>query len=41
VGWVTLPESVPAFRTYNDTEKLWPARSLDGLAALRAATRRR
>ena len=33
--WVTLPESVPAFRTYYDTEKLWPASSLERLAALR------
>ena len=32
--WVTLPESVPAFRTYYDTEKLWPASSLERLAAL-------
>ena len=33
--WVTLRESVPAFRTYYDTEKLWPASSLERLAALR------
>ena len=33
--WVALPESVPAFRTYYDTEKLWPASSLERLAALR------
>jgi hypothetical protein len=36
--WVTLPEGVPAFSTYYDTEKLWPAASLERLAAL---TRRR
>ena len=30
--WVTLPESTPAFRTYYDTEKLWPAASLERLA---------
>ena len=36
--WVTLPDSVPAFRTYYDTEKLWPAASLERLGAL--ATRR-
>ena len=33
--WVELPESVPAFRAYYDTEKLWPAASLQRLAALR------
>ena len=33
--WVELPESTPAFRTYYDTEKLWPAASLERLAALR------
>jgi hypothetical protein len=32
--WVALPESVPTFRTYYDTEKLWPAASLERLAAL-------
>jgi hypothetical protein len=41
VGWVTLPEDVPAFPTYYDTEKLWPRESLARLAALRSATRRR
>ena len=35
VPWVELPESTPAFRTYYDTEKLWPAASLKRLAALR------
>ena len=33
--WVELPESVPAFKTYYDAEKLWPAASLERLAALR------
>ena len=33
--WVTLPESTPAFRTYYDTQKLWPATSLARLDALR------
>jgi hypothetical protein len=33
--WVTIPESAPAFRTYYDPEKLWPAASLERLAALR------
>ena len=31
--WVTLPDSVPAFRVYYDTEKLWPAKSLERLRA--------
>ena len=39
--WVELPESVPAFRTYYDTEKLWPAASLERRAAAMAAGRRR
>lgn len=38
VPWVELPESAPAFRTYYDTRKLWPAASLERLAAL--STRR-
>lgn len=33
--WVALPESTPAFRTYYDTEKLWPSASLERLAAAR------
>jgi hypothetical protein len=33
--WVTLPESVPAFPAYYDTEQLWPAASLERLEALR------
>ena len=32
--WVALPESVPAFDVYYDTEKLWPAASLERLQAL-------
>lgn len=39
--WVVLPDGVPAFRTYYDTEKLWPAASLQRLAALRASRPRR
>ena len=35
LSWVTLPDSVPAFTTYYDTEKLWPAESLERLADLR------
>jgi hypothetical protein len=27
--WVVLPDSVPAFATYYDVKKLWPADSLD------------
>jgi hypothetical protein len=34
--WVTLPDGVPAFSTYYDTRKLWPAESLERLDALRA-----
>jgi hypothetical protein len=33
--WVALPEGVPAFSTYYDTNKLWPRESLDRLEALR------
>jgi hypothetical protein len=36
VPWVMLPESVPAFAVYYDTQKLWPAASLERLEALRA-----
>ena len=35
VPWVALPDSTPAFRTYYDPEKLWPAASLERLAAMR------
>ena len=34
VPWLTLPESTPAFTTYYDTQKLWPAASLERLEAL-------
>jgi hypothetical protein len=37
--WVLLPDDVPAFDVYYDTEKLWPAESLKRLAALQAAAR--
>jgi hypothetical protein len=33
VGWVTLPESVPAFEVYYDSKTLWPAASLERLNA--------
>jgi hypothetical protein len=36
VGWVTLPESTPAFDAYYDSKQLWPAASLERLrSALR------
>jgi hypothetical protein len=38
--WVELPESTPAFRTYYDTEKLWPAASVERLAALRSSRKK-
>jgi hypothetical protein len=38
--WVELPESVPAFSTYYDTQKLWPAASLERLEAALSAGRR-
>ena len=37
---VTLPDSVPAFRVYYDTKKLWPAASLERLEAALSATTR-
>jgi hypothetical protein len=33
VGWVTLPDDVPAFDVYYDTEQQWPAASLTRLGA--------
>jgi hypothetical protein len=33
--WVALPDGVPAFDVFYDTEALWPAESLDRLRALR------
>jgi hypothetical protein len=33
--WVTLPDSVPAFEVYYDMNELWPAESLERVAALR------
>jgi hypothetical protein len=32
--WVLLPDDVPAFDVYYETEKLWPAESLKRIAAL-------
>jgi hypothetical protein len=37
VGWVTLPESVPAFEVYYDTRALWPRASLERLDAISPA----
>src|SRR5438094_6622439 len=37
VGWVTLPESVPAVEIYYDRSELWPAESLRRLEAVFAA----
>jgi hypothetical protein len=34
VGWVTLPDPVPAFEVYYDSKKLWPAESLERLNAV-------
>jgi len=34
--WVALPEAVPAFPVYYDTQKLWPAASLERLEAVLA-----
>jgi hypothetical protein len=36
--WVTLPDSLPAFEEYYDTNALWPAASLERLEAIRAAS---
>ena len=34
LSWVALPESVPAFEVYYDTQALWPRASLDRLSAV-------
>jgi hypothetical protein len=36
LGWVTIPDSVPAFEVYYNTKALWPAASLERLAAIAA-----
>ena len=38
LSWVTLPDSVPAFATYYDVEKLWPAASLDRVRSAGASS---
>jgi hypothetical protein len=37
LDWVTLPDGVPAFNVYYDTNKLWPAASLERLEALKSS----
>jgi hypothetical protein len=39
LGWVTLPDSVPAFEVYYDSKALWPATSLQRLQAVMASRR--
>ena len=34
--WVTLPDGVPAVDVYYDSKRLWPAESLERLAAVTA-----
>jgi hypothetical protein len=36
VGWVTLPDSAPAFDVYYDMKELWPAASLERVEAMMA-----
>ncbi len=36
VGWVAIPESTPAFEAASDRSSLWPASSLERLAAILA-----
>jgi hypothetical protein len=33
--WVSLPEGVPSFQAYYDTDELWPADSLERVRVLR------
>jgi hypothetical protein len=35
--WIALPDRAPAFDEYYDSKSLWPAASLERLAAVRAA----
>jgi hypothetical protein len=39
LGWVAIPESVPAFDVYYDTKALWPPASYERLRAALAASR--
>jgi hypothetical protein len=36
VGWITLPDSAPAFDVYYDMKALWPAASLERVEAIMA-----
>ena len=36
VNWITIPDSAPAFDVYYDMKAVWPAASLERLAALLA-----
>jgi hypothetical protein len=36
--WVTVPEGVPGFEVYYDTQQLWPPASLERLRAAMAGT---
>ena len=38
VGWLTLPDAVPAFAEYYDRNAVWPAASLERLDALLASS---
>jgi hypothetical protein len=38
VGWVELPEAVPAFEVFYDMKELWPPESLARVEALAAAS---
>jgi hypothetical protein len=33
VGWISLPDAVPAFEEYYDSKRVWPAESLERLRA--------
>ena len=37
VGWVVIPDGVPAFEAYYDTQALWPAASLERARAVMAS----
>ena len=39
VPWLTLPESTPAFTTYYDTQKLWPAAESQSVITRRFSSR--
>ena len=36
LGWITLPDSVPAFEEFYDLKAVWPAESLERLEAVMA-----